>query len=267
MCYYYPEVIFMKHKNQIVKYILSAVIILSLLILVVTSYKQIGRMQATKRLESLQELRSDSMNQDPEENRIYSTTVNPEESKIYSTAPNPQKKWIEMNSDYQGWIRVDDTIIDFPVVKAKDNAYYLDRDFFKDYSAAGSIFMDYRNTGSFKDRHTVIYGHYQSSGLMFADLHKFKDYEFASEHTISFDSLYKEKEFTVFSVYIDSADNAQLKLRFDDDESYENYLKEITEGSMYEFDVDVNADKLLLTLASCSFEIDNGRIIIHAIEK
>ncbi|NLC65700.1 MAG: class B sortase, partial [Clostridium sp.] len=188
--------------------------------------------------------------------------------KIYSTIENPQKKWLNKNEDYEGWLVVEGTKINYPVVKSIDNSFYLDRDFEKEKNELGSIFMDYKNVGSFNDKHTTIYGHYTKSGVMFGDLHKYKDKEFSlSNNSISFDSLYSKKEFEIFSVYIDSADNYQLKFNFKDDIEYEDYLQMISEKSMHDLGGELDKDKLLLTLATCSYEVGNGRLIIHAIEK
>lgn len=160
------------------------------------------------------------------------------------------------------------TKIDYHVVKAVDNKYYLKKDFFKEKSDAGSIFMDYRNIGNFLDKHTIFYGHYQKNGEMFADLHKYKDNNFATENKIiTFDSLYGKKEFEIFSIYVDSANDYELELLFEDDRGYEDYLKSLNELSMHPFELQVSPEKRLLTLATCSYEVDNGRLMVHAIEK
>lgn len=64
-----------------------------------------------------------------------------------------------------GWININDTPIDYPIMKGNDNEFYLTRDFNKEYLTSGSIFMDYRNEG-FQDRNTVIYGHHMRDGSM-----------------------------------------------------------------------------------------------------
>ncbi len=83
----------------------------------------------------------------------------------------------EINPDYMGWINIENTPIDYPVVKGKDNEFYLTRDFNKKYLALGSIFMDYRNKG-FEDKNVVIYGHHMRDKSMFGSLKKFKDIEY-----------------------------------------------------------------------------------------
>lgn len=83
----------------------------------------------------------------------------------------------DINKDYRGWIDIDGTNIDYPVLQAKDNSYYLKKDINKNYLPSGSIFLDYRNN-RFEDSNTVIYGHYMRNNTMFGELKKFKDKKF-----------------------------------------------------------------------------------------
>lgn len=257
----------MTENRHFLKYLLWAIIIFSLIILVISSTKQIKRLKSEKILEEFTEkiekptvIREPSIIEEIEENTL--------EEKVYSLEPNLQKEWLDINPDYQGWLSIEGTNIDYPTVRSVDNFFYLDKDFLKNKNELGAIFMDYRNIGNFNDKHTAIYGHYTWNGKMFADLHKYKDESYGNENNIiKFNSLYGEKEFEIFSVYVDSAVDYRLELDFKDDLEYEDYLKKLQELSLYEIPVDLKADKLLLTLATCSYEIGNGRLIVHALEK
>lgn len=88
----------------------------------------------------------------------------------------------QKNEDVVAWLRIPDTNIDFPVMKANDNQFYLSRDFEKNYAITGGIFLDYRNSGDFSDDFSIIYGHRMSSGRMFSDVGKFEDREFFAQH-------------------------------------------------------------------------------------
>lgn len=88
----------------------------------------------------------------------------------------------QKNADVIAWLRVPDTNIDFPVMQAKDNYYYLSHDFEKNYAVTGGIFLDYRNRDDFSDSFSIIYGHRMSSGRMFSDVGKFEDKKFFNEH-------------------------------------------------------------------------------------
>lgn len=76
---------------------------------------------------------------------------------------------LEKNKDTKGWIRYNSNKINYPIVQAKDNDYYLDKNFYKKYNQAGSIFMDYRNN-SFNDKNVVLYGHSMLDNLMMGSL-------------------------------------------------------------------------------------------------
>ena len=89
---------------------------------------------------------------------------------------------LRKNDEVVAWLRIPDTNIDFPVMKASDNKYYLSHDFERNYAITGGIFLDYRNAGDFSDEFSVIYGHRMSSGRMFSDIGKFEDRDFFESH-------------------------------------------------------------------------------------
>ena len=182
---------------------------------------------------------------------------------LYEFKPNDQLNLINENADYVGWVAIENTGINHPVVRAKDNAFYLNRDFNKKPSKAGAIFMDYRNLGQFNDRHTVIYGHYMNDGSMFGDLHAFKSESFFKQNRqIRLKGLYEEKTYTIFSVTIENADEYEIDIRVLDDD----YLKTLMDASLHELNFNLDLSKNILTLVTCSYEMENGRIIIHAFE-
>src|SRR5699024_6284321 len=95
------------------------------------------------------------------------------------------------NNDVVGWITIDDTKIDYPIVQGKDNETYLNRNFFHEETRAGSIFMDYRNdVKSDENKNMIIYGHRMKDGTMFQQLTKYLDQTFVEEHpTFTIDTL------------------------------------------------------------------------------
>lgn len=88
----------------------------------------------------------------------------------------------QKNAEIVAWLRIPDTKIDFPVMHARDNKFYLSHDFEKNFAITGGIFLDYRNSADFSDGFSIIYGHRMSSGRMFSDVGKFKDKAFFDEH-------------------------------------------------------------------------------------
>lgn len=101
----------------------------------------------------------------------------------------------EINEDICGWIRIDNTNIDYPMVIGKDNTEYLNNDYRKEYSITGSIFLDYRNNRFFKDDYTIIYGHNLKADLMFAEVRNYSDKKYFDDHNTGMlytgDKIYK----------------------------------------------------------------------------
>ena len=87
----------------------------------------------------------------------------------------------EQNPDVVAWLTLDDTNIDYPVVKGSDNSYYLNRDALGEYSLSGSIFMDYRMASDFSSPYSIIYGHNVRDGSMLSDLALLKDQKLYDE--------------------------------------------------------------------------------------
>lgn len=101
-----------------------------------------------------------------------------------------------------GWLTIDDTAIDYPVMQGEDNVEYLNKDPYGAYSLSGSLFLDCRNDDSFEDDYSLIYGHHMERGMMFGALDEFLDEEYFKEHTkgaLLFEDQ-PEKPFRIFAV-------------------------------------------------------------------
>lgn len=167
------------------------------------------------------------------------------------------------NQDFKGWITVDNTNIDYPVVQGKDNDYYLNKDFYGNKSSSGSIFMDYRNDNN-NDPNVIIYGHNMKNKTMFAQLEKFKDESFWKENNkIKLTQGDKEYVYEVFSAYFVNPDFDYLRNNFNSTEEYQSYLNTIRSKSLFSSDLNVGTDDKIITLSTCSYEFDNARTVIH----
>ena len=87
-----------------------------------------------------------------------------------------------ITSDMVGWITVDDTNIDYPIMQGVDNSQYLNLDPYGDYSLSGSIFLDSRNDSQFNDPYSIIYGHHMEYGVMFGALDEFLNGDYLNAH-------------------------------------------------------------------------------------
>jgi sortase, SrtB family len=172
---------------------------------------------------------------------------------------------LAINPDIVGWIRIDDTDIDYPVVQSGDNQYYLNHNAEKQRSQRGAIFMDYRYTDENDNAQLVIYGHHMKDGSMFGELSKYKDAAYYQEHDkIAFEGLKEPATYQIFSVYIYGPESRSFEYEFADAQQYQAYLDTIKRQSLYDTGVEATSDDQLLTLVTCTYEVTDARLIIHA---
>lgn len=210
---------------------------------------------------------------DPEENSLQlENPMQPvieeleEENMPFEFTPNTLSRFMAINPDFNGWLSIDGTAIDYPVVRGRDNAFYLDHDFNREPHPFGSIFIDHRNLGMGQDDHTIIYGHYTQNGHMFADLEKFLSEDFVNENpTITFESLFGERTFELFSVHVAPADPFFINESFTNPD-LNAYFETLEDLSLFDLNREFTGEEKLLTLISCNYTVDDGRIYVHAVE-
>ena len=170
-----------------------------------------------------------------------------------------------INNDIVGWIYFENMDINYPIVKGKDNSYYLDHTFQNNINSSGSIFMDYRNDSEFKDLNTVIYGHNMRNGSMFGSLMKLREEE-NYKKDLNFWILTKECRYKceIFSLYIDESTSESYDINFKDKEDYNKYLNMIKEKSIYNTEIKTTVDDKVITLSTCAAAEGSNRFIVHA---
>jgi sortase B len=172
---------------------------------------------------------------------------------------------LELNNEVVGWITVPNTKVDYPVVKAADNEFYLHRNIEGQRSEAGTIFMDFRNSGDGNDRHTILYGHNMRDGSMFQGIMKYKDRDFFQKNAmIRFATLFAEEEWEVFSSYVTDTDFYYLVTSFRSKRDYLNFLNELKVRSSFDRDLELTEYDQILTLSTCSYEFEGARFVVHA---
>jgi sortase B len=175
--------------------------------------------------------------------------------------------YISQNDDFMGWLKINGTSIDEPIVQGDDNAHYLEYDYTGAKNYAGAVFLDYKNLGNFYDNHMSLYAHYMEDGTMFHDLHKYKEEDFLTDYpVITLSGLRETKEYEIFSVHIVSAYDYYLYLNLSDD-ALKEYAAHFKRVSMHDRTVSFPNDLKILTLVTCTYEFENARLLIHAYQK
>lgn len=172
----------------------------------------------------------------------------------------------KVNKNTVAWLVVNGTNINYPVVKYKNNDYYLNHSFNNKYSKAGWLFMDYKNDIDTLDRNTVIYAHNRIDGSMFGTLtNTFKRSWFneKANHYISLTIENKNYVFKVFSVYEIEVEDYYITTSFSDDKSYESFLTTLKNRSKFNFGMNLNKDDKIITLSTCTNQNDT-RAVVHA---
>ena len=173
---------------------------------------------------------------------------------------------LKQNPDTVGWIYVNNTKINYPVVQSGDNSYYLDHSFKKTYSASGWIFADFRSNLNNLEKNTVLYGHGRIDYTMFGSLDetlKSNWYTNPENQIIKLSTPKKNMLWQVISVYTIPSESYYLTHTFENDESYQNFLNTITSRSIYNFNVGVNTEDHILTLSTC-LDNNGNRVVLHA---
>ena len=174
-----------------------------------------------------------------------------------------------INDDIAGWIFMPGfkKALDYPVMQASNNEYYIYKDFYKNYSYAGSVFMDYRNNPFQVDKHIIIYGHAMNDLSMFGNLKEFseKTEDYTQLTKIYLDLMNTRLEYQVFSTYLEEASYDNRQIVFSSDIEFEDYFKRICSKSIFDYGIDIKSTDKILTLSTCNnTQISNGRSIIHA---
>ncbi len=171
-----------------------------------------------------------------------------------------------INKDTVGWLTVNNTKIDYPVVQGKDNDYYLKRDYYQSKNRHGWIFMDYRNNPDELDENTIIYGHNLANQTMFGTLRYALNsywYNKSANQIITFNTPNANMKFQIFSIYTIPTTNDYLDVTFPSVGAYQEYIDLVKERSIYDFNVEVTPDDKLLTLSTCANGNDK-RLVVHA---
>lgn len=180
----------------------------------------------------------------------------------------------EQNHDLFGWLRIDGTVIDYPVMHTPtDPEKYLHTNFKREYSFGGIPFID-ANCSADSDN-LLIYGHNMLDGSMFRTLLKYQQKDFWQRNpVISFNTLYEEQEYEVVAAFYDkvykkSDTNFKFYQFYDtsDQSSFDEAMAYYREHALYDTGVTAQCGDLFLTLVTCAYQTENGRFVVVARKK
>ena len=171
--------------------------------------------------------------------------------------------------DFKFWLYIEDTYVNYPVVQASDNEYYLHRNMDGETNKAGTLFLDYRCNAKTMGGHTIVYGHSMQNGTMFGTLNKYNNnYEYYTQHPVFY--TYTDTEVTawrIFSVYVTNTNDDYTRTRFSSKAEYQSFIDTLIARSDYDTGVEVTSADDIMTFSTCYIYVHtNGRFVVHAVK-
>ena len=185
---------------------------------------------------------------------ISDTTVTQADTELMIWIKSMFSSLKRRNKDTMGWITIDNTNIDYPIVYCDDNSYYLTTSFDGTYSKAGTIFADYRNAKNFDDNYnTVIYGHNLMAGTMFSELDKFFTKSFFNNNRNIY--IYTDKGIYVYETFCVSKVKVTVdytRVKFDTSDEFVDFCYAMKKRSVYKTDTQFTGNDRIITLSTCT---------------
>ena len=181
------------------------------------------------------------------------------------------EKLKRVNPDVRGFIKIEGTVINYPIVQSSDNEYYLKYNFYNKYSSYGTLFFDYRNKIDKTDKNLIIHGHQMRDGQMFGTLEKYKNLDYYKEHPVfRLDTVAEPGQYKIISAFYAStlpkhAPNFYyLYTDFSSDDEFMEFVQDVRDRSMIDTPVDVIESDRIVTLSTCSTLFEEARFVVIA---
>lgn len=175
------------------------------------------------------------------------------------------------NTDIVGWLEIENTNINYPVLQGADNNYYMTHNYKNEKSKNGSIFLDADYNWDIPSNNLLMYGHNLGNGMMFQELLKYEKESFYQEHpVIRFTTAEEDAEYEIISVfksrvYYKSEKNVFRYYYFinnESEEEYNEFVKNAKNASLYPIDATASYGDQLITLSTCSYYVEDGRFVV-----
>ena len=171
----------------------------------------------------------------------------------------------QINDETVAWVKVNNTKIEYPIVKTANNSYYLTHNFEKKSNKAGWIFADYKNKFDGTDKNIVIYGHNMRDDSMFGSLKNVINEEWYNNEENKYITFITEEEnatYEVFSVYQIEREENYLQTSFKQNQ-FDSFINTIKKRSVKDFNVEITSEDNILTLSTCANN-NKYRVVLHA---
>lgn len=178
------------------------------------------------------------------------------------------KELYKINNDIIGWIKIENSNIDYPVMQTKENPnYYLKRNFYKQYSILGTPYMA-ENCNIEKSDNLIIYGHHINGNKLFGELENYKSKKYYDTHKIiKFYTMTENAEYEIIAVFKTVAYTGFQYYKFynaEDEREFNTFIEKCKELSFYDTKKTAVYGDKLITLSTCEYSNENGRLVIVA---
>ena len=165
--------------------------------------------------------------------------------------------------DYAAWIYSPDTVINYPIVYTDNNFYYLDHIPVEQYNSAGTLFIDCKCAADFSDQNTLIYGHNMNDGSMFASIREYAKQEYYDAHPVIYISTPDfNYRLDLIAGFLTEPTSFACANNFDEPEQFMAYIEAIQAMSTFKSDVEVTEEDRVVSLSTCTYEINDGRYVV-----
>lgn len=167
-----------------------------------------------------------------------------------------------INEDVRGWLTIDDTHIDYPVLQGEDDMEYVNKDVMGDFSLSGAIFLSCMNSPDFSDTYNLVYGHHMDNGGMFGDIIEFidEDYFNKREHGLVY-TLEDTYDVRIFAAIETDAYDRHIYY-FDKNQSNSDIISYLKSNANCYRDIGIEADDHIIAMSTCMDAITSGRVIV-----
>ena len=266
-----------KSKRKIIYYSIYTILVLLIILSIIYIVNNLlSKKQAIQESQLLDKVEIDE-NQVEETNKITEEIEETTQENIQETNNQNSERILkvqklqEENSDIVGWLEIEGTSINYPVLQGTDNEYYMTHNYKKQKSKNGSIFLTKDYDWSIPSSNLLMYGHNLNNGTMFQELLKYAKEEFYKEHPIiRFTTNKEDAEYEIISVfksrvYYKTEKNVFRYYFFvnaNSEAEYNEFVQNAKKASLYDIDKTAKFGDQLITLSTCSYHVEDGRFAV-----